>query len=458
MGLVQIARALLPDAVLRQTLNPVDVDLPAVAVASAAGLLATVAAGLLPAWIGTRAAPGDALRVVDRGGTETRAARASARVLLVGEVALACALLVGATLLVRSFVNLTHAERGLETRGVLAVWIVGLPAEAADRAGRLSAERGIEEAVRAIPGVRRVAFSFGAPPAGGGFSSGDGWLSDAPGATARTLTAQRYRVGADFFELYGIPILRGRPLPPDDPSDVVIVGERFAAIMWPDLDPVGRSFRFGNTEYRVIGLAREIYLPSVDALMDLPEFYEPFAAGSGRFTLSLQCGDACPEVAVVRQRILEASPGTDVWKVEVVEHGYLEQTARPRAVAALALTFAALAVVAAAGGLFAVLSYTVGVRRREFGIRLALGAHPADLWRLVVRDGLRVALAGLAVGATGGRWLSRALATMTYGVAVHEVSNWTMVGTIVMLTTLLAAWRPAARAARVDPVALLREE
>jgi predicted permease len=458
VGLVQIARSFLPEAMLRQTLNPVTIDLAAVAVASAAGLVATLAAGLLPAWLGTRATPGLALRGADRGSSETRASRSATRVLLVGEIALACTLLAGAVLLVRSFVNLTHANRGLDTRGVLAVWVDGLPGTAPDRESRLLAAQAIGDTMRAIPAVRQVAFSFGAPPGGGGVSFGDDWLSDLPGASPQKLTVERYSVGASFFELYGISILRGRTFEQGDANSEVIVGERFAALLWPALDPVGRSFRFGKEAFRVIGLAREIHLPAIDPRSDRPEFYEPFSGGGTRFTMSIRCNDACPDAAVIRSRILEASPGARVWRVDVLEDAYLEQSARPRAAAALGLVFATIAVLAAAGGLFAVLSYAVSRRRREFGIRLALGAKPADVRHLVFGDGLRIALAGLAIGGVASWWLARAIASMTYGVSAGDASIWFTVAGVVAITTLLASWRPASRAGRVDPVTLLRED
>jgi predicted permease len=440
---------------LKQTLNPVTIDLAAVAVASVVGLIATLAAGLLPAWVGTKATTGLSLRGSERGSSETRTARSATRVLLVGEIALACTLLAGAALLVRSFMNLTNADRGLNARGVMAVWVDGLPSSATDRASRATAAQAIGDAMRAIPAVRQVAFSFGAPPSGGGFSGGKNWLSDLPGASEQSLVVERYRVGPDFFGLYGIPILRGRNFQPDDPEDVVIVGERLAASLWPGLDPVGHSFRYSKETFRVIGLAREIHLPAIDERSDRPEYYQPFVTGGTRLTLSLRCDDGCPDVAVIRRRIQEASPGSDVWRIDVVENAYLEQSARPRAAAALGFVFATIAILAAAGGLFAVLSYAVGRRRREFGIRLALGAKPADVRQIIFGDGLRIALAGLAIGGVAAWWLARTLASITYGVSAGDASVWVTVGTVVAITALLASWRPASQAGRVDPVTLL---
>src|SRR5262249_20781718 len=150
------------------------------------------------------------------------------------------------------------------------------------------------------------------------FSSGD-WISDAPGATPQKLMVQRYSVGSSFFDLYAIPILRGRIFEQTEAPDSVIVGERLAGLLWPGLDPIGRSFRFGQESLRVIGLAREMHLPAIDPRTDNPEFYQPFTDGGSRFTINLRCDDACPDAAVIRKRIQEASPGVDVWRVEVLD-------------------------------------------------------------------------------------------------------------------------------------------
>ncbi len=225
--LVSFARAFLPEAFLLRTLNPLNVDLRALAVTSVAGVAATLAAGLLPAWIGKRVNADSSLRVSDRGGTETRAARALTRTLLIGEVALACTLLVGAALLVRSFINLAHAERGLDTEGVvIATMSLSGPAFP-DAASRLAVARSLEEQVRALPGVKQAAWSYGLPP-GGGITSFGNWQSDAPGGLPLNLDVEHYMVGREFFALYGIPLLRGRTFDPSDSWRDVIVGERLA--------------------------------------------------------------------------------------------------------------------------------------------------------------------------------------------------------------------------------------
>jgi hypothetical protein len=346
----------------------------------------------------------------------------------------------------------------LNAEGVLTAWITGLPGSTSNRAAREAAASAIESAVRSLPGIQSVALSLGVPPQGGSIHFGDGWLSDAPGALQLNLTVQSYDVGADFFELYRIPILRGRPFQSDDPPEAVIVGERLASLLWPGMDPTGRSFNRENRRYNVIGVAREIHLPTIDERLDRPEFYTRFSIGASQFMMSIRCSGTCPDAALVRKRIVDAGSGAGVFRVVSAEAEYLAQTSRPRAAAALAFTFAAISLMAATGGLFSVLSYTVGQRQREFGIRFALGARPAEVRHLVFREAVRVAGAGLGLGCLVAWWFSRWLSGLTYEVSAADASTWVLVAVVTGLTVVTASWRPAARASRVDPATLLREE
>jgi putative ABC transport system permease protein len=221
-ALVSVAWALLPEPMLLQTLNPLNLDARALAATSVAGVVATLASGLLPAWLGTRVDAGDSLRVVDRSGTEARGARALTRGLLVVEVAFACTLLVGATLLTRTFVNLARAERGLVTSGVTTLWLSLVDAGAKDPEARLGLTRQIEKELRGLPGVRLVAWSYGLPPGGGMTSYGD-WISDDPAVPSLNLELDRYVVSPEFFRLYEIPLISGRPFASADSfADVVV--------------------------------------------------------------------------------------------------------------------------------------------------------------------------------------------------------------------------------------------
>lgn len=454
-GLVSVARALLPEPLLMQTLNPLDLDQRALVATSVAGVAATLVAGLLPAWLGTRVDAGESLRVVNRSGTETRGARALARGLLVLEVAMACTLLIGATLLTRSFVNLARAERGLDTRGVTTLWLsLGT---ALDADGRAAITRTLEDDFRQLPGVQQLAWSYGLPPGGGLISFGD-WIADVAGSSPMNMEVERYIVGPEFFSLYRIPLISGRAFAASETRGNVIVAERFARALWPEGDPVGRSFRFEKEHFQVVGVAREIHYPAIDSRLDRPEFYEPYMEPAFTPMVSLRCVPACPDAALIRHRLASSHPAVRVNRAVLAERNYAAQLARPRAAAALALTFAAIAVIAAAGGLFSVLSYGVNRRRREFGIRTALGASPRQIRRVVFADGLLVAITGVVIGSLCGVALARGLSSLQYGVTPGDPVSWLAVIGVVCLTTVLASWRPAHTAARMDPLVMLREE
>jgi putative ABC transport system permease protein len=455
--LVLLSRAFLPEAFLLRTLNPLNIDARALAVTSVSGVVATLAAGLLPAWIGTRIDSDTALRITERSGTETRGARAVTRALLIGEIALACTLLVGATLLVRSFINLANAERGLNVDGVLVTSLSLAGPVFPDRVARETAARAIEEQVSQLPGVQHVAWSYGLPPDGGAISFGN-WQSDVPGNPVFDMHVNRYKVGREFFELYGIPLLRGRTFGPSDRQGSVVIGERLARALWPGLDPIGRTFSFEQERFQVVGLVREIHHPSLDATIDRPEFYEPFAGVGSYAMMSVRCGARCPDTALIRQQLLDTHPAVRVVNVQALDDVYFEQLARPRAAAALGFTFAGVALLAAAGGLFSALSYAVGRRKREFGIRTAVGASPDQLRRVVLRDGYVVAVSGVAMGSVAAWSLGRALASLQYGVTITDPLTWTLVLAVLGVTTFVASWGPARHAMRADPVLLLREE
>jgi putative ABC transport system permease protein len=457
--LVNGARGFLPEAFLLRTLNPLNLDLRALAIASGCGIAATLLAGLIPAWIGTRAQPAEALRVSDRSGTESRMGRAVTKGMLVGEIALACMLLVGATLLVRSFVNLSSVDRGLDSNGVLLARFSLPAASFKDRDARRTIITAINEQLRQVAGVTDVAISYGLPPGGGAIHFAKDWRSDLPNVPPVNLEVESYDVGPDFFALYRIPLLRGRTFQAGDTANDVIVGERFARSFWPDVDPTGHSFVFGTTTFRVIGMAREITHPSLDPRTDRPEFYRPLLSPGGSYVMmSIRCAGPCPDPAIIRQRILSTSAAVQVNNVGPLENAYIEQLAGPRAAAALGSVFAAIAVVAAAGGLFGVLSYAVGRRRREIGIRTALGASRAQIRTLIMRDGLMIVLLGLPLGCSAGWLLARAIQSLQYGVTPADPFTWSIVIVTLAATALIAAWGPIERAAKIDPLTLLRDE
>jgi predicted permease len=454
--LVRIVRDLIPAAFLTHTLHPLHIDARLLLVAAGLGAIASLAAGLVPAWIATRPDLGSSFRVVERGGTESRHARTLTRSFLVAEIALACILLVGTVLLVRSFRNLAARDHGLDPHGLLVVTLSLNGQAGRDPESRRHAVTLVEQELRSLPGVTRFAWSSGAPMAPYGNYFYD-WKADAPGAAAVNISVVGASVGGDFFDVYGIRMVRGRHFQPGDPSNAVVIEDRMARALWGDADPVGHTFTWGRDRSEVVGVVGDLHRSVVDAEHDQPMLFLPLDPGRG-VTATLQCGDSCPSEGVIRQRVVASGASFDVRSAKLLTDTYAADLELPRIAATVASLFAAIALIAAAGGLFSVLSYAVGRRRREFGVRSALGASSLEIANLVLKDGLLVAFFGIAIGSLGAWLLARALASLEFGVTVADPLSWVLVLGTVVLTTLFAGWRPARSAMRVNPVLLLKEE
>jgi hypothetical protein len=382
-----------------------------------------------------------------------------AGVLLIAEVALAAALLAGAAQLVRSFVNLTRIDRGLNSDGVITAWIA-LPRFAfGEKAGRVAFEAALEERLRQLPGVEQVSLSYGIPPSGGALYFG-GLRSDLPGAPNVPGEVTAYNVTSQFFDLYGIKLIAGNTFSRDSAETDVVLGEKLARTLWPQTSAVGHTFTIQGHEspYRVIGVVRETFTPTLDPRLDTPEMYHPLTAGDLQVFAGMRCGSRCPGLDVIRRTIRGVSAQTLIERLGPMDEAYLEELARPRAAAALAAIFAVVALMASAGGLFGVLNAAVARRRREFGIRVALGIAPRRLTLLVLKQALALSSLGLLFGMAGAWALARALAALTYGVSPADPWSWAAVFGSLAITVLLAAWRPGVAASRVDPAQLLRAE
>jgi predicted permease len=456
-ALVAAAVAYLPASITDRTLSPIAIDLRAAMAASALGLLATLIAGLPPAWIGTKVNAADSLRAGSRGSTESKLSRRWTRAMLVAEVALASMLLVGAGLLATSFLRMTQAESGLDLENVTTAW-VSLPSfRFPDRDSRAAAAQSLRERMSALPGVTAVAISRGLPPGGGSFRSGT--IDADTGASMVDTVVFAQSAGTDFFSVYGVQLLEGRHFQPGDTADDVIISSGLAAKLWPGASALGHSFRYRDdtSVKRVIGIAREVRSPLRAPTDDAPEYYTQMTAPSSQVMFGMRCAAACPSEAAIRSAIRATDPGMIPYQVGALDERYLAQFERPRAAATLALSFAAVGVAAAAGGLFSVLTFAVGRRRREFGVRVALGARPGQMKTLVIGEGLMIAGLGLAIGSLGAWVLSRWLSSLAYGVSLASPIVWLSVAGTIVTATLAACWRPASVAASADPSVLLRD-
>lgn len=456
-ALVALARTTLPEDILWRTLNELNVDPRAIVATSAIGFLAVLLAGFPAAWLGTRtnvhASIGQA-----RGGTDSAGSRRLTKGLLIVEVAMAVAVLASAGLHVRSFVNLVNADRGLDTDRVRVASLT-VPETTGPSASVLASD--IEARLRAIPGIERVTRASGVPPDHGAIHFEFSVQTDLPDAKPVDVSLMRsYYVSPGFFDTFGIRLTDGRGFEPGDDAQTVVVSEKLGRQLFGDVSPVNRTITLWKRNYHIVGVATEIRNSITEPREDHPEFYmfwTPSTAAVSTMKLGIRCGEPCASDASIREAISSVSAGVEVATLTPLSDDFMEQLSRPRTAAVVASAFSGLALLATAAGLYGVLAYAVSRRRREFGIRAALGAHPSDLRRLVLRDGLVVTVAGLVAGLCAGWGLARWLASVQYGVTFLDPLTWGVVVAVVVSVALAASWSPARTAMRVDPSEMLRE-
>lgn len=450
-NLVSLAESLLPEAFRQASLNPIDLDLRALVVSVAVGLVATSVAGAAPVWLATRTHARTGNPLAERGGTESRSGRGVTRALLVTEVALACALLVGASLMVRSFLNVAAIDRGFDPRGMVRLWFSFEESGITDPAGRRAAAATLRGEMLALPGVSNAAWST---DEGTFFGS---WTSDLPNASPVRLVLEVDAVDPDYFALHGIELIRGRAFSATEAPGAVIVGETIANALWPGIDPVGHTFEWAKRQVRVVGVVREPRQSLINESREFADMFVPFEGPRRYVWLSVRCAVSCPSEGVFRQRTAQATRASLV-DLTYLDDALAKDLEQPRASAVLVLTFAFVGLMASAGGLFSVLSHAVQERRREFGIRSALGATPGAIARVVYREGLTVGGAGLFVGAALSGAFASTLESVSYEASASDPIGVTIVVVTLVITIVLALWFPARAAANTHPALLLKEE
>ena len=446
LAVTHVLTSLLPSHFVGQTLNVVDLDERALIVALIVSFAAVLIAGVVPAWVGTDPAPAQALRRADTSGSPS-VSRVTTQGLLVAQIALATALLMASSLFVRSFVNLVMADRGLDVAGVVRVRITNADAAFPSATERADAAAILRDEVNRWPEVATAAISREIPPV------------PASGGEAHVEGLDGYRVSAEFFSMYGVTILSGQVFRAEADSDEVILSERLAGMAFPGGQAIGEVFRWpGTRPRRVVAIARDITLPALDPASDKPEFYLPLGTSSRTLYLNLRCPRACPAAETIQQRIRRLHPALGATIVQPGELPFATQLELPSAIAQVSGTFGIIALLTASCGLYSVLTFIMRRRRREFGIRQMLGASPADIRRLVLRQGTLVVACGTAIGIIGGWVVSRSLSTFLYGVALLDPLTWTAPLVLLAAASLGAMWLPCRTAAYVNPVTLVREE
>jgi putative ABC transport system permease protein len=430
---------------------------------AAIGLAAGILFGVAPAWAATSSDLSDALREGRSGAGRVRTRLRDA--LVVTQLALSLGLVAAAALLGRSVVNARAAAPGFDPDGLVVAFIDLQPTGRYDPAsGRNLFERVLAR-VATVPGVRNVTIASQAPIQGG-HSRSTVQPADRPGDLA--FEAENNVVGPRYFETLGIPLLQGRTLGglEDEPERVVVINEALAQMFWPDLSPSGSGGRSavgrrlaGDPGWRVVGVVGNVKMRSLRS-EPMPGVYYPLSqAYSSRMVLHVRTDGSSSDMASrLRQAVAEVDPELPVANVVDLRQALATSMGETRTIGWLVATFALLALVLAAIGLYGLVAFGVSQRVRELGVRIALGARPESLVRMVLARGLILAGIGVVVGLGLSAALGRALEGLLFGIGA--IDGLTLVGASVTLlaTAVVAAWIPARRAARVDAAVSLRDE
>jgi putative ABC transport system permease protein len=436
-------------------------------------LLTGVVSGLLPALSAARAA--GPMAVLKRESTRAEAGgRRSLRALVVGEIAVAATLLVGAGLVTGSFDRLQRVELGFRPDGVLTMELPLSPAKYVGPARQSLFMAQVLDRVRAQPGVTSAGMTTNVPLQRGVTLDSVFEVEGRPRANPADVPATAHRlVSPGYLETLGVTLVRGRLLDERDRADappVAVVSEELVRQSWPGEEPIGkrlRRLRAGEPGpwMSVVGVVRDVKEDSFNFRIDRPVWYLPYAQQAFPPPVSLPLnllvrtgGDPASVAAAVREAVHAVDPEQPIAGVMPMMEYLPDVLIAARFSAVLLCTLAAIGLSLAALGLYGLMAYSVGQRRREIGLRMALGARPRDVVRLVVGEGAVLAAAGLAFGVAGAGALTRLLSSALYQVSATDPATFAAAAAILIGVALVAAWLPARAASRISPLAALRHD
>jgi predicted permease len=443
-------------------------------------ILAGIVFGLAPAFKMAGTNVGD----LKAGGRGVAAARSRVQSnLVVGEMAIALVLLIGAGLMIRTLFHLWRLDTGFNPRNVMTFDISGPPALKKQSGESIRAAfRQVQDQLRSTPGLEAVSFSVGAHP-----MEGDDeeyfWFVGKPKPSHQSdlAMALEYVVQPDYMKVMQIQLKRGRFFTDADnehSAAVVVIDERLADRYFQGQDPIGQYLDF-NTDpanfdklpnpqiIGVVGHVNQWGLASDAASPMQAQMYVPFAqipdkdwqrAGLETEVFVRSRPKGGPDFDTLRHRLLAVNSALVVFSAEDMERVVNGSVARERYTMTLLAVFAALALLLAAIGIYGVLSYVVGRRVPEIGIRMALGARRGDVLSMVLRDGVRLTLRGVGIGVVAALALTRLMSSMLFGVSPYDPVTFAAVAALLCSIALLACYIPARRAMNVDPMVALRHE
>ena len=447
-------------------LDEVTFDSRVLLFALALSLAAGIGLGLISAW--KNAGRADALRIAGRNATASRESRRLKDLLVAAEFALAMVLVTGAALLVRSFIEIVRVDLGFRPEHILTMRVESpVPAVKLPSFYQQTFER-----IRSLPGVQAAgatSWVFQATTRTHALRVIEGHPLE---PTEKWTALEWTHISGDYFQAMGIPLIKGRYFDERDGPDappVVIINETLARRYWPGEDPIGKRLKgqdprgpnHGKNDdwVTVVGLVRDMRAAGPER-QPYSQIYEVQAQSGDDTPLFIlrTAGDPVQVAAAARAAIRDVARTATVTAMNTMERVLEAQQDERRFQTWLIGVFSAIALALAALGVFAVMHFAVAAKTREIGIRIAVGARNADIFRLVVGDGARLALAGIVAGALASAWTTEALRNLLFGVTPGDPASFAASTAMLATVAVIACYLPARRAARLDPVTALREE
>jgi putative ABC transport system permease protein len=391
------------------------------------------------------------------------AARSLRRALVVAEFALAIVLLVGAGLLVRSWWHVNGVDPGFRPERTL-VMELSSPTTFDALAQRADLYQRVLEQIQAVPGVESAGII------------GDLFISNSreqlltvdgdKGMVSERLRLGRDEVSADFFKTLGTPLLRGRFFSIGDGPDappVAIINEAMARRSWPGRDPVGRRFKLGPLDsdrpwYTVVGVVGDMRRQGLER-DPFPQVFESLAQNAPRsvdFFIRASTEEPVALAGALQAAVRRVEKNAPIYGMATLEQQLGAYLTQRRFQTSLLTGFAIVALLMAAVGIYGLIQYSIATRTREIGLRMAIGAQAGDIFRMMIGEGLRLSLTGLALGLMGAWWLGRAVSSLLFGVTASDPLTFAAVSLLLTAVATAACYFPARRAMKVDPMVALR--